>query len=221
MFQQFYKQFIYKQFIFYLFLLLSFSISTVAHATPATDLAQLLSVTKTMQANFTQTIYDNKNKPIQESIGRIAMQRPGKFRWEVTKPIPQLIIANESRLWIYDPDLEQVTIRILKQAAGDSPALLLSHTNVALEQEYQVLAIQKKESTLTWFKLVPKKADSMFAAIQLGFQKNQIDQMQLQDHLGHTTLIQFERARLNQPLSSALFTFKPPRGIDIIDETRR
>ena len=100
----------------------------VVHAGTSEDLAALLNNTQSMRANFRQTVYDNRGKVIQKSVGYMAMQRPGKFRWESTSPIPQLIIANDSRLWIYDPDLEQVTIRSLSKEIGETPALLLSNS---------------------------------------------------------------------------------------------
>ena len=197
-----------------------FSISS-AKASPATDLSSLLNGVHTMQADFTQTVYDNHGKAIQTSDGKMALDRPGKFRWEVKKPIPQLIIANESRLWIYDADLEQVTIRTLKQAAGDTPALLLSHTGSSLDKDYTVNVINNQTpSALSWFKLTPKNQDNMFETIQMGFNKGEINQMRLTDHLGHTTSIQFKRAQTNIDLPATLFSFKAPKGVDVIDETR-
>jgi outer membrane lipoprotein carrier protein len=90
-----------------------------AYAAPSTDLSTLLNSLHSMRSDFTQTVYDNHGKAIQKSYGQMALQRPGKFRWEIKKPIPQVIVANDTRLWVYDPDLEQVTIRALHQAAGD------------------------------------------------------------------------------------------------------
>lgn len=174
-----------------------------------------------MKANFTQTVYDNRGKATQISYGKMAMQRPGKFRWDVTKPIPQLIIANESKLWIYDPDLEQVTVRSLKKVAGESPALLLSHDNASLENTYIVKPIQRNAPQWSWFSLTPKQADNMFVSIQLGFTNNQIQEMRLQDNLGHNTVIQFKDIQVNPSLSASLFTFKPSAKVDVIDETRK
>src|SRR5690242_12941666 len=91
------------------------------YAAAATDLTQVLNNVHSMRANFTQTVYDNLGKAIQQSTGKMAMQRPGQFRWQVVRPLPQLIIANQTRLWIYDPDLEQVTIRAFKTTAGEIP----------------------------------------------------------------------------------------------------
>ena len=189
-----------------------------AHADALPD---LLNNIHTMQASFVQTVYDSKtNKPIQESYGTMAMKRPGLFRWDVKKPNPQLIIANQSRLWIYDPDLEQVVVRSLAKAAGDTPALLLSHVSGVLEKNYTVQADAKNTQQLQWFTLTPRSADNMFASIQLGFTNNQITEMRLRDHLGHRTRIQFKNAKFNSSLSNNLFVFKTPRGVDVINEAR-
>src|SRR5262245_45378285 len=117
-----------KLFIRYLILFSAFIFATTVYASPTSDdLSKRLSAMSSMQANFTQTVYNNRGKITQKSYGRMAMQRPGKFRWDVTRPIPQLIIANQSKLYIYDSDLQQLTIRSLNKAAGETPALLLSH----------------------------------------------------------------------------------------------
>lgn len=174
-----------------------------------------------MKADFTQTLIDSKGKPTQKSLGRMAIQRPGKFRWDVTKPVPQLIIANGSRLWIYDPDLEQVTIRSLSKAAGESPALILSHDNTNLENTFTIQAIQPDAAQGQWFSLTPKKKDNMFESIAMGFVNNQIQEMRLKDNLGHITRVQFQNIQTNANLPASLFTFKPSAKIDVIDETKK
>jgi outer membrane lipoprotein carrier protein len=204
-----------------IFLLVIITTTSVYADASATDLSRLLNDIKTLRANFAQTVYDNKGKAIQRSSGRIALQRPGKFRWQVTKPIPQVIIANASRLWIYDPDLQQVTIRTLQGAAGETPALLLSHVNTSIEKDFSVQTLAKKSSNLSWFHLKPKKRDDMFSSIEMGFLNKQIQEMRLKDNLGHTTVIQFKNIETNVTLTSSLFTFKPSANIDVIDETKR
>lgn len=207
-------------FLRYVIALCLFCFFSTAHATAAADFSGLLNAVRTMQASFTQTIFDNRGKAIQKSYGRMAMERPGKFRWEILKPVPQVIIANESRLWIYDPDLEQVTIRVLHKATGETPALLLSHENTSIEDDFSVRELPKKSAEWRWFELTPKKADNVFALVQMGFIKNQIREMRLDDHLGHTTAIKFENTKSNMKLAPTLFTFKPPANVDVIDETR-
>lgn len=188
--------------------------------TAASDaLSQLLKNIQTMQASFNQSIVDKKAKQIQHSSGLMSIQRPGKFRWEVKKPVAQIIVTNGSKVWIYDPDLEQVTIRALSKEVGQSPAMLLSNTNIALEKDY-VVAKEADASSLNWFSLTPKNKNSVFAMIRLGFNSGQIREMVLQDQLGHTTSIEFFNIKLNPSLASSLFAFQIPRHVDVIDETR-
>lgn len=209
-------------FLRYFYALFLLCLVSTTHAAPASaELSTMLNAVKTMRATFTQIIYDNKGKAIQQAYGKMAMERPGKFRWEVTKPIPQLIIANQSRLWIYDPDLEQVTIRALAREAGETPALLLSRVDTVLDKDFAVKELQKNTPGWRWFELDPKKADNMFAAIQFGFLNGKINQMRLNDHLGHTTQVKFANIQTNMTLSPSLFTFKPSAKVDVIDETRK
>ncbi|RDI48753.1 outer membrane lipoprotein chaperone LolA [Aquicella lusitana] len=208
-------------FLRFFFLTLFLMAGAARAQTAAAELSALLSGTQSMRADFSQVVYDNRGKGGQRSYGRMALQRPGKFRWEVTRPIPQVIIANGKRLWIYDPDLEQVTIRALNQTAGETPALLLSHVGGVLEKDYVVKSLSKKSSGLQWYQLTPRSGDNMFASVQMGFMNNQIREMLLRDHLGHTTGIQFKNIKTNVSLSASLFTFRPPANVDVIDETRR
>ncbi|MEO8400257.1 MAG: outer membrane lipoprotein chaperone LolA [Gammaproteobacteria bacterium] len=195
--------------------------SGAIYADPTSDeLTQLLNNIRSMQANFNQTVQDTKGRTISYSQGRMALQRPGKFRWDTIKPNPQLIVTNGKRVWIYDADLEQLTIRYLTKEAGETPALLLSSVNATLDKDFRVQA-SNENGTTKWFVLRPKDKSSIFAMIRLGFQKNEITQMQLQDHLDHVTLIRFSRIVINPTLSDSAFTFKPPAHVDVIDETKR
>ncbi len=197
------------------------SIFPLAATAADVSLESRLSSLHSMKANFTQTILDNHGKAIQQSNGNMALLRPGKFRWETKKPIPQLIIANDAKLWIFDPDLEQVTIRALHHATGESPALLLSHENTTIDKDYVVKTQMKKGSSLTWYVLTPRSEDSVFAAVEMGFNSENLQEMRLQDHLGHSTHIVFKNMQSNIDLPDSLFIFKKTANIDVIDETKR
>ncbi|MBV8802295.1 MAG: outer membrane lipoprotein chaperone LolA [Gammaproteobacteria bacterium] len=184
-------------------------------------LNQLLGQTMTMSADFTQTITDKTNKPLQKATGKMALQRPGKLRWEALKPISQLVVANGEKLWIYDPDLEQVTIRFISKEMGETPALLLSNTEDTLAKNFIVRQGKDTRTGMLWFVLTPKSKNSMLSAIKLGFDENKIQAMFLEDHLGHTTLIEFNHVIINQTLPSSLFKFKLPANVDVIDETQQ
>jgi outer membrane lipoprotein carrier protein len=206
------------KFVAYLSVFTCFFMAT-ALAAESSELSGLLNGIKTMRAGFVQTIYDNNGKAIQKSTGYMALERPGKFRWEVSQPMPQVIIANRERLWIYDPDLQQVTIRSLKSDAGEAPALLLSHQNTTLESIYNIQAMNE-QNDLRWFLLKPKKSDNMFASVKMGFVKTQLKEMVLEDQIGHSTRVQFQKIEMNTAISPSLFVFKAPAGTDVIDETK-
>jgi outer membrane lipoprotein carrier protein len=194
--------------------------ATAIATTTATDLSDLLNQMKTMRADFTQDILDGEGRAVQKSHGRIALDRPGKFRWEVTKPMPQVIIANGERLWVYDPDLQQVTIRSLKSEAGEAPGLLLSHQNTTLEKDY-VIEAKGADRRLRWFSLASRKKDAIFASVKMGFAGNQLKEMILEDQIGHTTRVRFARVETNVKLPASLFIFNAPAGTDVIDETKK
>lgn len=202
-----------KKIVFSIFLSLGFI--SIAHADAAGTLSQLLKNMHSMQADFTQSIVDKRGKVVQKSVGRMDLQRPNHFRWDVRSPIKQLIITNGKKIWIYDPDLEQVTIRKLVKAAGETPAMLLSDENLTLTNDFSVQQLNDSS-----FLLIPKDQGSIISSLKLGFSNQQIREMQMQDHLGHTTKIEFSHVVLNKPESASLFNFKPPANIDIIDETK-
>lgn len=197
-------------------------LQTNVYAANATeDLNRLLASTLTMRADFIQTITDKTAKQLQEAVGTMALQRPGKFRWEVLRPTAQLVVANGQRLWIYDPDLEQVTIRLISKEMGETPALLLSNTEETLAKNFAVREGEDTTAGAQWFVLTPKNKNSMLATIKLGFVNDKLHTMFLEDHLGHTTVIEFTNVSVNTILASSLFKFKAPANVDVIDETQQ
>jgi outer membrane lipoprotein carrier protein len=201
--------------------LITFNLFTIsAHAEPKDNLSGLLKNMHSFKANFTQTILNKHGKAIQKSTGQMELQRPNQFRWDVRSPSKQLIVTNGKKLWIYDPDLDQVTIRSLVKTAGETPAMLLSDENLALGDEFTVKSLSVPGSSLEWFLLIPHDQGTVISSLKLGFANKQIQKMQIQDHLGHTTAIEFINGKMNGPLSSASFVFKPPANVDVIDETK-
>lgn len=206
--------------LFFLFYIFCFVTTSAWAETPADHLSALLKNMHSMQANFIQTIEDKNGQAMQKNTGKMALQRPNQFRWEVLTPLHQLIVTNGKILWIYDPDLEQVTIRKLVKAAGETPAMLLSDETLSLAKEFNVKALKSSSDHLNWYVLTPKDQGSIISTLKLGFNQNQIRLMELEDHLGHITHIQFKEIKFNRSFSSNLFNFKPPAHVDIIDETK-
>ncbi len=171
---------------------------------------------KTMQAGFVQTSFDENGKPAQTSEGVFALQRPGKFRFEYTKPYRQLYVADGGKIWNYDPDLEQVIVKSTGSALGDTPALLLSGER-PLERDFSITDLKRDGSDLQWLELRPKKGESSFKSVRLGFSSRGLRLMEVVDALGQTTRLQFRDIKVNRPLPDKLFRFTAPRGVDVID----
>jgi outer membrane lipoprotein carrier protein len=201
---------------------LSFLFCTTSYAQPADDLSNLLLNIHTMQADFNQAVKDKSAHSISQSQGHMALQRPGKFRWQVVSPTAQLIIANGKRLWIYDPDLEQVTIQTVHAGTGKAPALLLSDQNLTLSHDYDIKTAPalSQIAGLKIFELTPVDKEDPLDKIKLTFIGQQIKEMQLQDRLGHNTVITFNNVVMDKPVPDKLFTFSPPPNVDVIDETK-
>ena len=194
-------------------LLICLLFPVVGHATPK-QLMTILASIHTFSANFQQKIISTQGRVLQTSTGKVAIQRPGKLRWETITPSPQLIITNNNRAWIYDKGLEQVIIKKLKRGIGNIPAMLLTHPTVTLLRQYKIKQVKQS------FILTPKNSQKLFSKIILNFKNTTLKSMSLIDALGQTTVVQFVKIRENIPLNPDLFHFKPPAGVDIIDETK-
>ena len=193
----------------YLLFLVFFTFSACA-ATSSQQLQARLNNLITMQAKFQQIVRDEKGNIIDKSSGKMAVSRPGKFSWETIKPLYQLIVADGVKLWIYDRDLEQVTVRPQKQSLANTPALFLSGDAKQLEKNYRV-SYQHKH-----FILNPKDPDNHFQTIELWFKRSQLTAMRFEDQLGHHVDLTFSRVKVNTKLSKQLFHFIPPKGVDVV-----
>lgn len=168
-----------------------------------------------LEARFRQVLLDEHGKAVDESTGTVYLQRPGRFRWDYRAPFPQLIIADGERLWLYDPGLEQVTVRAQAQALGSTPAALLASTQ-PVDQEFEVSELDGRDDGNAWLALTPRDAASNFERIRIGFSEQGLHAMELRDSFGQTTRIEFSDIRRNPELDAALFRFQPPPGVDVI-----
>ncbi|MBM4182576.1 MAG: outer membrane lipoprotein chaperone LolA [Betaproteobacteria bacterium] len=168
------------------------------------------------KTGFTQTVSDKTGRKTQEATGNLFFSRPGKFRWVYQKPYAQLIVGDGSKLWIYDEDLGQVTVRALDQALGDSPAALLAGDN-DIAKLFNLKETGVKDG-LDWLEATPKSKESGFESVRLGFRGKDIQAMELKDNFGQTTLLRFSNLERNPTLGGSLFRFTPPKGVDILGE---
>jgi outer membrane lipoprotein carrier protein len=200
-----------KYFLSFFLLLLT----TQALATPATDLNNLLTTMKTLRAAYVQTTVDPKFKDKKVVEGTALLERPNQFRWEVEKPYQQLLIADGKKLWIYDADLEQVTVQPLQDNLKDTPALLLAGDPKAITEHFKVHSEDTGFAEQT-FNLIPLDDGSLVRDVKLTFKGSVISRMVLIDNLHQVVTIEFSQIKINETLPQDLFRFTPPSGVDVI-----
>ncbi|WP_227672109.1 outer membrane lipoprotein chaperone LolA [Psychrobacter urativorans] len=194
------------------------ALTQTANAAPATSLVaaqrlnKLLTNTKSMSANFTQT---TKGASSGTFKGSMSVQRPNNFRWETKSPSEQLIVANGSSMWIYDKDLEQATKQNVDSQVGNTPALLLSGDPSKIDKNFK---ITQPYATKNYYVLYPKSNNASFKSLSVSFNGGKPVMMVLNDTLGQTTSIKFNSIKLNPSIGSSQFKFTPPKGVDVINQ---
>ncbi|HKW37651.1 MAG TPA: outer membrane lipoprotein chaperone LolA [Burkholderiales bacterium] len=194
-------------------------LALAASASSASSLerfSEFISGFRTARGGFEQKIFDSNHRLLQESRGSLAFSRPGRFRWTYVKPYPQLIVGDGSRVWIYDEDLKQVTVKKLDQALGSTPAALLAGNNDAMHAFN--LSDKGKKDGIEWLEALPRGKESSFERIRMGFDTSGLRAMELVDTFGQTTVLRFNSLERNPDLGPGLFRFSPPKGVDVIGD---
>lgn len=197
---------------------LAFMLAPIANATSLDRFAQFLATMQSAKAGFEQRISDKNGKQVQESRGTFAFQRPGRFRWTYVKPYAQLIVGDGSKVWIYDEDLKQVTVRKMDKALGATPAALLAGNNEAVKAFK--LSDRGTSDGLEWLDAVPRDSDANFERISLGFGFSGLEVLELYDTFGQKTIVRFTSFELNPKFEAGTFRFAPPKGADVIGDVK-
>ncbi|MBZ0144286.1 MAG: outer membrane lipoprotein chaperone LolA [Rhodocyclaceae bacterium] len=187
-----------------------------AEAAGLDRLKAFLDGTKSGRAEFVQIVASKSGRKPQNAAGSMMFSRPGKFRWTYDKPYYQLIVGDGERLWVYDRDLNQVSVKKLAAALGSSPAALLAGDN-ALEKNFDL----KEGGTadgIEWVDAQPKNQDAGFQFLRIGFFGDTMRAMELTDNFGQVTTIAFEQFERNPQISASQFRFTPPPGADVLGE---
>ncbi|MCL4168939.1 UNVERIFIED_CONTAM: hypothetical protein GTU68_063267, partial [Idotea baltica] len=167
-----------------------------------------------LKGNFTQRVYDKKGAVIQNSTGLLYLSRPGKFRWVYMTPETQEIVSDGKNVWIYDEDLEQVTIKPVSQAVSATPAAVLTRKDPP-GARFNIKQLASKGGQ-DWFQLVPKSANRDFKSIEMGLDaKGNLRRMIMRDQLGQRTDWTLNMQN-NVPINGGTFYFQAPKGTDVI-----
>jgi outer membrane lipoprotein carrier protein len=149
------------------------------------------------------------------SSGQFEFQRPNRFRFSYVKPFEQLIVADGSKVWIYDKDLNQASSRRLAQAIGNTPAALLA--GGSMDEDFIVTA-QPQRDGLDWALATPKARDGLFQSMRVGFRDKELAAVEIVDNFGQRSLLQFSRFKGNVAIAPDVFRFSPPAGADVVEQ---
>jgi len=172
--------------------------------------------TRTATARFEQEVLDGRGRVVERAQGTFAFARPGKFRWSYDKPHRQLLVGDGRRLWIHDPDLNQVTVKPMAGVIASTPAALLAGRDDITA--HFTLTDAGASGGLDWVEARPKAPDTGFERVRLGMRARTLAAMELADSLGGTTRLRFEDLAVNAKLPPGLFAFEPPPGADVIED---
>lgn len=198
-----------------LFVLLFAASGTLFSQTPAELLQSKLNSMRTMSAQFNQ-IVKAKRTEVSRSSGTMALERPGRFRWQTTEPMEQLIVADGHNMWVYDVDLEQVTVKKQDKGLGGTAALFLSGYDDTVAKDFDVATTAKGK--IISFNLKAKSSKENFQQIKLIFNQDNLTGLELHDQLGQITYVTLNKIKANPKLAAQLFQFKPPKGTDVVQQ---
>ena len=198
-----------------LLVLLMFTTSALADSA-AEKLQGYLKQMQTLEGSFQQLTLDARGNRMQEAEGSVQLAKPGRFYWSTEQPFPQVLVSNGTTLWVYDPDLEQVTIQTLDERSTQSPAIILSGEASDLTKHFSINATETGKRVV--FDLIPLQQDSLFEELSLDFVEGRISALQLTDSLGQKTRVDLTITQFNQPLDNQIFEFEVPPHVDVIQE---
>jgi outer membrane lipoprotein carrier protein len=199
------------------FFLLLCLLPSMAQSAAIDSLKTFIHGTRTVRATFSQTLLDKNMRVMQKASGTMQFERPGRFRWTYEKPYEQLIVGDGVKVWFYDRDLSQVTVRKLDLAIGSSPAALLAGSS-AIESNFD-LGESGLQGGLEWLEARPKTKEGTFELVRLGFTlEGTLTAMELHDNFGQTTVLIFSGLEKNPRLAPGLFKFTPPESADVISD---
>jgi len=192
--------------------------SATAWAGARDDLNRFTQGLKGLDGQFSQQVFDSRGKVKETTSGRVALSAPRLFRWEYIKPHEQLIVADGKKVWMFEPDLEQATVREQGKEEQNSPLTALINPAL-LDRQYDVSEEAVARDGLQWLSLTPKReTDTAFQYAALGFNTQGLARMEVVDAVGQRTVITFSGWKRNPGFAAGTFSFTPAKGSDVIGE---
>lgn len=191
--------------------------SVLALADAPQDLEKKLTAIDSFKADFSQVITDEFGTLIDKSSGHFELQRPQLFRWVVSEPFEQEIVADGVNLWQFDIDIEQINVSSLDQTLANSPAALLSQAQLDVATNYEVASVKGEGDEVMMYHLMPRDPDALYEVLIIEFKGDELVALQVRDNLGQSTLVDFTNVVMTPEFDDNYFEFEVPEGVDVID----
>ncbi|MEN9891397.1 MAG: outer rane lipoprotein chaperone LolA [Pseudomonadota bacterium] len=192
---------------------LALATGPVQAADALATLRQFNQEVRSARARFTQTVTSPDGARRKTSSGRFEFMRPDRFRFVYEKPFEQLIVADGRKVWLHDPDLNQVTVRAMDQALGATPAALLAGNQI--ERDFELKALPARDG-LDWVQALPRGKDGQLRQLAVGFRGTALAALEIVDAFGQRSLLQFSELQTNVAFADDAFRFTPPKGADLV-----
>lgn len=180
----------------------------------ASDLRERLDSMTSLQGEFIQTLTDIDGSVLEDSRGVFAMARPGKFDWHTQEPFEQRLVSDHQTIWLYDPDLMQVTVREFDDELQETPALILSDELTELSDRFEIES--QENDKLVTFTLTPREDDGLFQSLALVFEGDLLQEIRMYDNLDQISYFELRNVKRNESVDDSRFTFEPPEGVDVL-----
>lgn len=174
-----------------------------------------LNAMRSLTANFKQTV-KTKERELSRSTGTMALERPGRFRWQTKDPMAQLVVADGQKLWVYDVDLEQVTVKKQDSSLEGTAALFLSGYDNTVTRDFDVT--ESVSGNQQAYDLHSKSHKANFLRLKLIFTQDVLTSIEMYDQLGQHTIVNLSNVKANPKVAASLFQFKPPKGMDVVQQ---
>jgi outer membrane lipoprotein carrier protein len=200
-------------------------VTCVGYAAPETSqplpaaverVAALLQPVERFAADFTQTVMGARGELRESAAGYVRIERPHRFKWVVEDPYPQFIVTEGDRLYVYDPDLEQVQIRTMAEALEGTPALVLTGDAAQINAHFEVT--QTNTDGLLVFTLVPRSNKALYTEMHMTFDSGRLAAIDIRDSLGQSTEVRFFNADTAPNFPRNEFEFTIPPNADVIGD---
>ena len=185
-----------------------------AFATATDELRDFVRNVKSGKSTFTQTVASPNGKQ-KVSNGSFAFERPNRFRFVYEKPYAQTVVGDGTKVWIYDPDLNQASSRKVGDALANTPAALIVSNDI---DKVFTLSDAPSKDGLDWVLATPKQAEGTVRSLKVGFKGHALAQLEIDDSFGQKSLIVFNGFEANAKLPSDTFVFVPPKGADVAEQ---